>query len=716
MNGFHTDTPITGEPGSEDQLNRVEFAERVGKALLLPTESAALVVALEAKWGYGKTSTVNLMIRSLERLEEQDRPIVVSFNPWMIGSAERLVQEFLAQLASNIGVTDNAQHAQDAVKKLLAYSKLFSVVLRLIPGAEIPATILENVTTSVADATSDGADKAPTIDEQRVEVVAALKELDRPIVVLIDDIDRLPPAEVFQVVRLVKAIADFPRVAFLLAFDPAYVEEALSAHGITDARAYLDKLVQVRVHLPRISVSDIHRLVTTEIDKLADVDLTAHFPGDIDRLKELYHLSCKPLMRSVRDVKRVFNRLRFSEKATRGEVCFSDLLALEVVAIKAPKVYELLQAHPEAFTGISSGLGMVLEKPEEYVARYKDDRETSIASVAIEDRQFVRELIEKLFPLVTDSDWDHSNQDYCRTHGQVAATDRLMIALSFGLPSEEVSAQDVNHFIVFPDARDELADAHFINQKLARFVELLRDGIEKRRPPDGVGFLLKLANLAENPRLGDLDQQQNNVLSVGIVRQIGWVATDFMEKTSDEETTLWLQQLFSADATLTLATECLVFCLTQHGEYGHRSTSESDRLCGRETLECIKDLWLDKIRESFESRSILKGNGKGQAFLLLMHLDRQLTSELVVPFLKEDDDLDGIVKVFGVTGGDSVKGKFARVSGEILELFGGADIVRARVHARLEKGVEDQELEAIYSSILSGQKRYLIDASEGDPD
>ena len=181
MNGFHTDTPITGEPGSEDQLNRVEFAERVGKALLLPTESAALVVALEAKWGYGKTSTVNLMIRSLGKPEEQDRPIVVSFNPWMIGSAERLVQEFLAQLASNIGVTDNAQHAQDAAEKLLDYAKLFSVVLRLIPGMEIATTILD-VTTSVAGATSAVAEiKAPTIDEQRAEVVAALKELDRPI-------------------------------------------------------------------------------------------------------------------------------------------------------------------------------------------------------------------------------------------------------------------------------------------------------------------------------------------------------------------------------------------------------------------------------------------------------------------------------------------------------------------------------------------------------
>ena len=489
MTRFHTDAPITGEPGSEDQLNRTEFAKHVGQALLLALDSPTLVASLEGKWGHGKTSVINLIIRCLRSLPPGEQPIIFDFNPWIVGSAERLVEEFLTQLASKIGISDTAQTAQRAAQQLLTYSKLFSV-LKFVPGAEIYAALLEKVTAAVGSATDAVAElKSANIDEQRTAVAAALRELDRPIVVFIDDIDRLPPTEVFQMIRLVKAIADFPRMAFVLAFDPAYIEKALQHYGIADARAYLDKLVQIRVHLPQISDEDIHQLSTDELTNLADIDLTGHFEGDKERIGELYFMCCKPLIRSVRDVKRIFNRLRFSEPATRHEVCFSDMYGLEVIAIKAPTVYELLKAHPGAYTGVRSATEMIVENPEEYVTLYKDDRETAMSSVAPEDHKYVSELVEKLFPLTSDSTWEHHDQNHFRTHGQIAAIDRLMIALSFGLPSDEVSMQDVHTFVNAPEKRNELIEAHISAHKMERFVELLRDEVRTVRPSDEADFL-----------------------------------------------------------------------------------------------------------------------------------------------------------------------------------------------------------------------------------
>ena len=181
MTRFHTDSPITGEPGSEDQLNRTEFAKRVGQALLLAPDSSALVVSLEGKWGYGKTSVINLIIGSLKSLPPDERPIIFKFNPWIVGSAERLVEEFLTQLASEIGISDTAQIAQRAAQQLLTYSKLFSV-LKFVPGVGPYAALLETVTTAVGSATDAVADlKSANIDEQRVAVTGALRNLDRPI-------------------------------------------------------------------------------------------------------------------------------------------------------------------------------------------------------------------------------------------------------------------------------------------------------------------------------------------------------------------------------------------------------------------------------------------------------------------------------------------------------------------------------------------------------
>ncbi|WP_429070678.1 P-loop NTPase fold protein [Aeromonas veronii] len=65
-------------------------------------------------------------------------------------------------------------------------------------------------------------------------MIKAISKIKRPIVVIIDDIDRLTPVETFQVLRLVKAVADFPSTSFLLAFDPKYLTSVLDKNDITD--------------------------------------------------------------------------------------------------------------------------------------------------------------------------------------------------------------------------------------------------------------------------------------------------------------------------------------------------------------------------------------------------------------------------------------------------------------------------------------------------
>ena len=56
--------------------------------------------------------------------------------------------------------------------------------------------------------------------------------------VLIDDIDRLHPDEILDVMRLVKLVGDLPYVTYLLAFDRPYVERALGKDRQVDGRSY----------------------------------------------------------------------------------------------------------------------------------------------------------------------------------------------------------------------------------------------------------------------------------------------------------------------------------------------------------------------------------------------------------------------------------------------------------------------------------------------
>ena len=63
------------------------------------------------------------------------------------------------------------------------------------------------------------------------------------LVILIDDIDRLPPAEVLAVFKLVGLSARLQNAVFVLSFDPTVIENMLRERVSVDP-AFLEKIVQ----------------------------------------------------------------------------------------------------------------------------------------------------------------------------------------------------------------------------------------------------------------------------------------------------------------------------------------------------------------------------------------------------------------------------------------------------------------------------------------
>ena len=101
---LHTDEPITGGDSSPDLLNRTPFARRVAETICTIPCSSGFVISIEGPWGFGKTSVLNLIAAHFGTVAAPERPILCTFNPWMVGNVENLAQSFLIQLASAIGL------------------------------------------------------------------------------------------------------------------------------------------------------------------------------------------------------------------------------------------------------------------------------------------------------------------------------------------------------------------------------------------------------------------------------------------------------------------------------------------------------------------------------------------------------------------------------------------------------------------------------------
>jgi len=59
----------------------------------------------------------------------------------------------------------------------------------------------------------------PQLSERKEKLATSLRDLGHRIIITIDDVDRLEPAEVLEVLRLVRAVADLPNVIYLLCYN-----------------------------------------------------------------------------------------------------------------------------------------------------------------------------------------------------------------------------------------------------------------------------------------------------------------------------------------------------------------------------------------------------------------------------------------------------------------------------------------------------------------
>ncbi|HSC81078.1 MAG TPA: P-loop NTPase fold protein, partial [Chitinolyticbacter sp.] len=400
------DSPLDANTAlKNDKLGRRSFAESVVRALRRVNSSAGLTIAIEGNWGSGKTSALALLEALLrdEKNAAGKPPLIVHFNPWLVGNREALLRQFLGRIASVLLLESPGEAERQLAERFAIYAELFDVLANVplvSPWANAGKALsawLANKHGSAAQA------KENDLESCKAEVVHELKRFARPIIVFIDDLDRLPPQEVFEMVRIVKAVGDFPSIGYVLAWDPAYVGEALDNARIPGAYGYLDKLVQLRLPLPVISLSQHQKLVDAALQRLGEDAHYLHFPKDEGRFGLIYGSGLRDVLETPRDIARTFNIVAMIEPSLRGEVALSDLIGLAALMVKAPPVFELLRRFPEYFVGYMPGDEMwAIAKPEEALQAGAELRDKALARCA--NPRACRELAEYLFPGVGGRD------------------------------------------------------------------------------------------------------------------------------------------------------------------------------------------------------------------------------------------------------------------------------------------------------------------------
>lgn len=443
------DNPIKDK--EYDVLQRTEVAELFSQQILDLDATEGATVGLFGPWGSGKTSFINL---ARENFSNKDVP-VLDFNPWLFSGVEELVRRFFEEVSRSMGMNKNLKDIGEAFATYgTALGGITSAVTTILGMPQIGVLLKDFVKISA------NISQPETVTELKMKVELALtdyyKKNQNPIIVVLDDVDRLSVPEIREVFKLVRLTASFPNLIYVVCCDRLRIEQALDEidQGLS-GRDYLEKIIQLPFNLPEIPNHLLAQQTDIAIEN-ALVGISNFGPFHEEAWLDISEEIIRPLIRNVRDIKRYAIAIRPTLDGLNGQVALEDVLALEAVRVFLPDIFSCFPRLMNCLTVVSDE-SHLYRRPtisEWYEAKYvnqiKEFMEvTNSVQKSTENRtskEIVRDMIERLFPIGAGRLNDKDPKEYLVEHNERFGKNRVSHENYFRFYLERVVSPDLMGF------------------------------------------------------------------------------------------------------------------------------------------------------------------------------------------------------------------------------------------------------------------------------
>lgn len=310
-----------------DESPRINLARlTLERALKTDISTESYAIGIIGDWGSGKTTFLN----TLWDLAQNDG-YCIQFKPWNCSSPQQIVEDFFGVLRHKL-----SKYVSTLSDEFTAYAKILETIAVDNIKDNLPKSLIQQL----------------PITERKEEVEKEIRKLGKPVIVFIDDLDRLNADEIFEVFRLIRNTASFPNLIYFVAFDKTYTIKMLD-ESYKDSERYVEKIFQVEVPLPyaepmmlyRTFVNDLRDMLTDEDIHLLGVNSITY--SDLQELSKIM-----PNFREIRRLTRLYAlELSHYKKQYGGKMELSsiDILWLTVIMMTDYQTYQDLYFHVENF-------------------------------------------------------------------------------------------------------------------------------------------------------------------------------------------------------------------------------------------------------------------------------------------------------------------------------------------------------------------------------
>ncbi|WP_144120980.1 P-loop NTPase fold protein [Catellatospora sichuanensis] len=492
------DAPIQSLTG--DRLGRRPFAQALAAEIMAAPTARGYVMGLTGAWGSGKTSILNMTVDAIG-----DTATAVHFNPWMFSGAEALVSSFFSEISKQLEKKE--AKLKTVAGKLATYGQVLSPFAALTGAGGATQGAL-NILQALA--------AQPSVFEQHRELRELLAGVGKRLVVVIDDVDRLRPEEVLDIVRLVRLVGDFPNTLYLLAFDRARVEECLGEGDLNRGRAYLEKIVQVTHDVPAARQPDVVAMLTAGLTTMVD-DLPTGPIKSEDWQNNLAFV-IRPLLVTPRHVQRLLGCLSMTMRMVGDEIAFADLVAIDAIRVLHPTLFAALTSVADDLAAKPDRLGQGGHQPGRAIA------DSPIALLHTADPELAEPVCRWLFPAARcyfeNTGYGPEWEGIWRRERKIASATVFRFYLERQLPEGVVPASVVDDALAVLADREGLRQLlnHWTPDELTDLIKRMNTAIEELPVAEDIeGDPARLATPILLDLLPKLPEDRSEIASCGSV-------------------------------------------------------------------------------------------------------------------------------------------------------------------------------------------------------
>ncbi|MDC7995626.1 KAP family P-loop NTPase fold protein [Altibacter sp. HG106] len=334
------------------KLDRRKYAEVLTS--IVSTYSNGFVLAINNKWGTGKTTFVKMWQQHLINQGFQ----TLYFNAWENDFQPEVMVALLSELSELRNKSENTfQNVLEKASKFL--TKATPALTKGVASKFVGEEAVSDVIAAAAEFTTEELDKKiKSFNEAQKGIIdfrdslrkfVARVDNDKPIIFIIDELDRCRPNYAVSVLEEVKHLFSVSGIVFVISIDKKQLGHAVrGVYGsdLIDADEYLKRFIDLEYKIPKANKQDFIEYLLQYFDYnkfllSPERKDTIAFKYDLNNFKTISFVLFESDNFSLRSLERILGRIRLTINSfTNQQFVFPEIiLLLAYLYEKHPKVY-----------------------------------------------------------------------------------------------------------------------------------------------------------------------------------------------------------------------------------------------------------------------------------------------------------------------------------------------------------------------------------------